>query len=336
MASAHENSDFDDFFDDPRDDTKPKVIESSAKPEPHESSKPHSSRSTQRSNSSNSEKSQSPIRSRSPSISSRSRSRSRSNDSRASKRSSRSSSPSPKNSRVAVTVSRRGGSGDQLADDHYSSDSSEVTDVSPLNSPKGKTPVHYQTPVFRRGEEYDISDDLPVKYTRPPSGNRDAKSYKRSGSSSSDLQKRSNDQIDMKLLMEVLDMEQDNTPGRKSTDRQRKVDFSPAGAKPYGKKNFSFSNDKVSSIDRENQRLMEQIMRYSQKGTEQKRAQAKKPTPRKPRPVLTPSALNRQREQQRIEQENLVFTFKCTTFALCVPCYLSTLLFYGMMMWMSP
>lgn len=78
------------------------------------------------------------------------------------------------------------------------------------------------------------------------------------------------------------------------------------------RKNYSFTNDEVRSIDRENQRLLRELSRLSAR----------------PRPGSTPgkktrmannssltrlshSALNRQREQQRIERENLV------SFALC-------------------
>ena len=95
-------------------------------------------------------------------------------------------------------------------------------------------------------------------------------------------------------------------PGRGST----KVCQRPSSAKvlkpdkpiPHEKKNFSFANDKVDEIDRENQRLMREIMR------KQKKEQTR------PRPKLEPmrvshkppSEINRSRHQSQIERENLV------------------------------
>ncbi|XP_050926551.1 cilia- and flagella-associated protein 97 isoform X1 [Lates calcarifer] len=74
------------------------------------------------------------------------------------------------------------------------------------------------------------------------------------------------------------------------------------------RKNYSFTNDEVRRIDRENQRLLRELLRLS-------------PSPRpgsvvrkktsmagnSPLVRLSHSALNRQREQQRIERENLAF-----------------------------
>uniref|UniRef100_A0A3P8TBH2 Cilia- and flagella-associated protein 97 n=1 Tax=Amphiprion percula TaxID=161767 RepID=A0A3P8TBH2_AMPPE len=64
------------------------------------------------------------------------------------------------------------------------------------------------------------------------------------------------------------------------------------------RKNYSFTNDEVRRIDRENQRLLRELSRLSPG-----------PRPGIKSPLIRPShsALNRQREQQRIERENLAF-----------------------------
>ncbi|XP_014377175.1 cilia- and flagella-associated protein 97 [Alligator sinensis] len=68
------------------------------------------------------------------------------------------------------------------------------------------------------------------------------------------------------------------------------------------RKNYSFTNEEVKQIDRENQRLLKELSRQSAK-PRSKSAAMKKST--LPPPKLYHSALNRQKEQQRIERENL-------------------------------
>ncbi|KAM9329072.1 cilia- and flagella-associated protein 97 [Gastrophryne carolinensis] len=68
------------------------------------------------------------------------------------------------------------------------------------------------------------------------------------------------------------------------------------------KKNYSFPNDEVRRIDRENQRLLKELSRQASK------PKGKSLTPKKPNTNpsrLYHSTLNRQREQQRIERENM-------------------------------
>ncbi|KAJ8262200.1 hypothetical protein GJAV_G00163650 [Gymnothorax javanicus] len=69
------------------------------------------------------------------------------------------------------------------------------------------------------------------------------------------------------------------------------------------RKNYSFSNDEVVRIDRENQRLLRELTHQSPRP--KSAVTAKKPS--SPPVRLCHSALNRQREQQRIERENLAF-----------------------------
>ncbi|XP_012580469.1 PREDICTED: cilia- and flagella-associated protein 97 isoform X2 [Condylura cristata] len=68
------------------------------------------------------------------------------------------------------------------------------------------------------------------------------------------------------------------------------------------RRNYSFTREEVRQIDRENQRLLKELSRQADKPGN------KSTIPRRsvgPPPKLYHSALNRQREQQRIERENL-------------------------------
>ncbi|XP_028259195.1 cilia- and flagella-associated protein 97 isoform X2 [Parambassis ranga] len=74
------------------------------------------------------------------------------------------------------------------------------------------------------------------------------------------------------------------------------------------RKNFSFTNDEVQRIDRENQRLLRELSRLSP-GPRPGSVAGKKTHSASNCPLnrLSHSALNRQREQQRIERDNLAF-----------------------------
>ncbi|XP_021564646.1 cilia- and flagella-associated protein 97 isoform X2 [Carlito syrichta] len=67
------------------------------------------------------------------------------------------------------------------------------------------------------------------------------------------------------------------------------------------KKNYSFSREEVRQIDRENQRLLKELSRQAEKPGNKSIIPRSAGHP----PKLYHSALNRQREQQRIERENL-------------------------------
>lgn len=69
------------------------------------------------------------------------------------------------------------------------------------------------------------------------------------------------------------------------------------------RKNYSFTNEEVRQIDRENQRLLKELSRQSAKP----RSTTALKKSAVPPPKLYHTALNRQKEQQRIERENLAF-----------------------------
>ncbi|KAG7313871.1 hypothetical protein KOW79_022367 [Hemibagrus wyckioides] len=68
------------------------------------------------------------------------------------------------------------------------------------------------------------------------------------------------------------------------------------------RKNYSFTSDEVRRIDRENQRLIRELSRSSTRTSSRSTHRSSAPPLR-----LYHSALNRQREQQRIQRENLAF-----------------------------
>uniref|UniRef100_A0A8C8SEQ9 Cilia- and flagella-associated protein 97 n=1 Tax=Pelusios castaneus TaxID=367368 RepID=A0A8C8SEQ9_9SAUR len=84
----------------------------------------------------------------------------------------------------------------------------------------------------------------------------------------------------------------------KNEQQQLVIDQPSSGSR----KNYSFTNEEVRQIDRENQRLLKELSRQSAK-PRSKSAMLKKPAGLPPK--LYHSALNRQKEQQRIERENL-------------------------------
>ena len=188
---------------------------------------------------------------------------------------------------------------------------SDVTEVSPLGSPR-----------TRNGHDmYDMREL--AKLGKPPRSpmHKETVSYHKPTRPTSAKTKESNkldkllnadsDSMDLQLLMQaVLEMEQDR---EKRQRQQRRVLFAPPPkAKPQSKLNQTFSNDKVRTIDRENQRLMQRIMGMA-KEAEATKTKIKKPkyAHREP-PKLTPSAVNRLSEQRRIERENLVRTLFST------------------------
>ncbi|XP_023686496.1 cilia- and flagella-associated protein 97 isoform X2 [Paramormyrops kingsleyae] len=85
---------------------------------------------------------------------------------------------------------------------------------------------------------------------------------------------------------------------------EQPADSSPHVEMPLGRarKNFSFSNEEVRRIDRENQRLLRELSRQTPRPSSSAAVSGRGAASR-----LSHSALNRQREQRRIERENMAF-----------------------------
>ena len=172
---------------------------------------------------------------------------------------------------------------------------SDVTDVSPLHSP-------HLSPKMKPGMNYN------KRPPRSPANKKDRMAHHNEDI----LLQGDSEKMDLNILMQaVLEMEKKREHQYLKDERiakSRRVLFEPTKAKPQSRKNFSFSNDKVSTIDKENQRLMEKIVKMAVEGKKKQRpVQKKKTVPAK----MTPSAVNRLRDQRRIEQENLVCILLC-------------------------
>ncbi|KAM4594386.1 cilia- and flagella-associated protein 97 isoform 1-T2 [Fundulus diaphanus] len=125
----------------------------------------------------------------------------------------------------------------------------------------------------------------------------------------------------------AVQQEQESAPSSGFSNMHQEEDFPPDGDEcsfrpesqlehklalhcPGGRnrKNFSFSNDEVRRIDNENQRLLRELSRLSPGPRSGKTPSTKsKVSSNSPVTRLSHSALNRQREQRRIERENLAF-----------------------------
>ena len=210
------------------------------------------------------------------------------------------------------------GSYHTMSDSYTDTDSatdSDVTDVSPLNSP--------QTPYLGSKHRVEFKEDISemARLSKPPvSPNKSSRSRPHSASSAGSkppssrveqLLNANQDSVDMKLLLQaVMEMEQErgyDARSRTSSSRSKTKIFKPLGPAPQPKKNYSFSNDSVRTIDLENQRLMQNILKCAK---EAKKAKAKgkstKTQSAHQRPVPTTAAINRHKEQLRIEAENQV------------------------------
>lgn len=143
------------------------------------------------------------------------------------------------------------------------------------------------------------------------------------------------DKIDLNLLLDaVLDIndrtqEQDSASGKLDDDcetvctsrslrtqkddrfLQRNANQSCSQSSQSERQNFSFRNDQVFDIDRENQRLLSQIARRRPRSAASIDRKFHKTT-QEPVRIPTSSEVNRKRFQKRIEEENQVMELKET------------------------
>ncbi|XP_063776819.1 cilia- and flagella-associated protein 97 isoform X2 [Pseudophryne corroboree] len=109
-----------------------------------------------------------------------------------------------------------------------------------------------------------------------------------------------NGRADPKTLQDAMDLNQ-LLKAFMHLDKTEQKSLSLEHPPSRHKKNYSFTNDEVRYIDRENQRLLKELSRQSKPKSQSITPKKLNPTPSR----LYHSALNRQREQQRIERENL-------------------------------
>ncbi|KAK3507629.1 hypothetical protein QTP70_031677 [Hemibagrus guttatus] len=148
-----------------------------------------------------------------------------------------------------------------------------VTDVTPLSSPD-----------ISPQQSFDLAPPtstgltLPAPHTDTSVDGQDA---------NTDGEERSGRRLDGTLLV--------SSPGSASV-------ISGRSSASRRRKNYSFTSDEMRRIDRENQRLLHELSRSSTRTSSRSTHRSSAPPFR-----LYHSALNRQREQQRIQRENLAF-----------------------------
>ncbi|XP_048851959.1 cilia- and flagella-associated protein 97 isoform X1 [Brienomyrus brachyistius] len=188
-----------------------------------------------------------------------------------------------------------------------------VTDVTPLSTPDISPVQSFDLSIGggrKEGAGHLASQHLRVPEGSGPEGERTsspgvggAQAYSSSptltpsesvmsGVGGSSGQRAVDDAVDLNhLLKAFLSLEQP-------------TDSSPHVEMPLGRarKNYSFSNEEVRRIDRENQRLLRELSRQTPRPGSSAAASGRGAASR-----LSHSALNRQREQRRIERENMAF-----------------------------
>ncbi|XP_062991734.1 cilia- and flagella-associated protein 97 [Elgaria multicarinata webbii] len=160
-----------------------------------------------------------------------------------------------------------------------------VTDVTPLSTPD-ISPI--------QSFELAASNDKKLKVTRQENVSQDL--YE------PDLDHR----CQQKVLHEAMDLNhllKAFLHLEKKEQQKLMLDQSSLGSR----KNYSFTNEEVRQIDRENQRLLKELTKHSAK-PRSKSVSLKKSSG--PTAKMYHSAINRQREQQRIDRENLAFLKK--------------------------
>uniref|UniRef100_A0A2D4L452 Cilia- and flagella-associated protein 97 n=2 Tax=Micrurus paraensis TaxID=1970185 RepID=A0A2D4L452_9SAUR len=166
--------------------------------------------------------------------------------------------------------------------DHTEESEDTVTDVTPLSTP-------------------DIS---PIQSFEVAASNDKKLKVKRQQNVSQEL---CEPEVDHKCLQKVLHEAMDLNNLLKAFLQLEKKDQQELALNQSSlgsRKNYSFTNDEVRQIDRENQRLLKELTKHSTK-PRNKSASVKKPSGSAPK--MYHSAINRQKEQQRIDRENLAF-----------------------------
>lgn len=171
---------------------------------------------------------------------------------------------------------------------------SDMTDVSPLGSP-GPSPS-----VPRKNKKVTITD-----HALEHEQEQQSAEYNHERNPGDVLLKTS--QIDMGILMHaVSEIEKERQDRIKANTRR--VMFAPA--KKFEKDNYSFNSDRTKIIEKENQRLLKELMKHISSNSKHKQDINDEPVKnlsstssiRRP----TTAAINRKKDQHRIEGENWV------------------------------
>ncbi|XP_042637928.1 cilia- and flagella-associated protein 97 [Orycteropus afer afer] len=202
------------------------------------------------------------------------------------------------------------------AADHAEESEDTVTDVTPLSTPdispiqsfelaasndhkvKVKRQENVSQEVYENGEDLKCNSKH-LKSSRK--GKEKCGSSLTSTSKSASLDSNLDQRYKQKVLHDTMDLNHLLKAFLQLEKKgPQKHHLEPPPIAP--RKNYSFTREEVRQIDRENQRLLKELSRQAEKPG------SKSTIPRRSvghPPKLYHSALNRQREQQRIERENL-------------------------------
>uniref|UniRef100_A0A3P8TGN0 Cilia- and flagella-associated protein 97 n=1 Tax=Amphiprion percula TaxID=161767 RepID=A0A3P8TGN0_AMPPE len=186
----------------------------------------------------------------------------------------------PNQSSLCPGVRRQSSGSRDLPDIHTEESDDRMTDVSPLSS--NDTSPLQSLDLNHREVEKGSHEEEQQQESVPSSGLSNRHQDEDSDPDVDDCSLRLESQLESSLVLRC--------PGGRN------------------RKNYSFTNDEVRRIDRENQRLLRELSRLSP-GPRPGSVVGKKTHVGVKSPLIRPShsALNRQREQQRIERENLAF-----------------------------
>ncbi|XP_071787205.1 uncharacterized protein [Asterias amurensis] len=251
---------------------------------------------------------------------------------RANRQRDRSSSSDSKSSKSSRHSSSTLSSKSEHTDSYTSvSDSdSDVTDVSPLPSPaRSPTPRleydqddfedSFEETRFRQAKEQSSStnDRQNKKRNRKKESVRFAAVAPNNGSTSQrDKELDATEARELsRLLRAVLQLEETPNHSQMNSYHRSPTKQRPSSAKraptststaamPHQRVNLSFSNDKVRQIDRENQRLLQKILRRPKSAVTAPRLAPPARKQGDQSRMTSHSAIRRQREQRKIEAEN--------------------------------
>ena len=175
------------------------------------------------------------------------------------------------------------------------SNNSDITDVSPLESPEGSPRYSKEHKPDREGKDTGVYKS--VQYSD------------KNVNHSINLE---SDEIDLSILMKCMaDIDKEKQQRLKANSRRVMFAQPTTGGGKNAKGNYTFSMGQAKLIEKENQRLLKKIM--NQMSGTAKKVPDSMPRQRGPKRVtepvvqrLTPSAVNRMREQRRIEEQNMV------------------------------
>lgn len=165
-----------------------------------------------------------------------------------------------------------------------------MTDVSPISSPRNGHVNGHKRGSTSSGARHNGSQQ---RFAAMPLEEETQRKVLDGGDSNA---------LDLNILMKaVSELEKQN----RVKANTRRVMFEPTRPRKMEKSNYTFSNNDAHRIETENKRLLREIVR--QMHTNERKQTAKVPTLKVHQTTLTASAVNRRREQKRIENENLAF-----------------------------